>query len=481
MFWYQMKEIDNITINQNQNRKKKRAILITIPISCLILFGVVFNALSVSSTETLRAESLDLGIIQIVAASTDGSNNNNGSPERVSLDGVNLSYRPEINPQTGLATLNMNITDQNTGKPLTHVDWLIKIVDPAGNKIFQSSTVHSHIGTERISFAPVKEGEYIISVQVASLGPKMMGMEVPAMAQTRIFQSGDPMMGWQTDPTFFFGLRNVEFKVNVDNQVASNNIVQTNSADDGLSTTGGGNGLTKISTTTDKNNNNKENVTLNASENGTKVNLEFTTKQQGNEVIAGEPVRLILNVKNPINGTHVTHPDALFTIKKGDFTLLQSAEAGSPMMPMNGAFHGHTGQIAFDTVFPEPGVYTIATDVNSLPVSNYVFGTASTVFDVAVTGGPQGQEQQQRALTQQQQQQQQNSSGGQPKEVSIIGQEAPFYNPGELTVKVGDTIIFRNGDAIEHTATSTSNGTDFVSPTPSGVFDTGLLMMGEEK
>jgi hypothetical protein len=80
------------------------------------------------------AESLDPGIIQIVAASTDGSNDNSDSHERVSLDGVNLSYRPEINPQT--ATLNMNITDQNTGKPLTHVDCLIKIVDPAGNKIF---------------------------------------------------------------------------------------------------------------------------------------------------------------------------------------------------------------------------------------------------------------------------------------------------------------------------------------------------------
>ena len=42
--------------------------------------------------------------------------------EYLFIDGVNLSYRPEINPQTGLVTLNMNITDQNTGKPLTHVD-----------------------------------------------------------------------------------------------------------------------------------------------------------------------------------------------------------------------------------------------------------------------------------------------------------------------------------------------------------------------
>ena len=131
-----MKGIDNITINQNQNRKKKRAILITIPILCLILFGIVFNALSISPTETLMAENLDPGIIQIVVASTNGSNNNSDSHERVSLDGVSLSYRPEMNPQTGLATLNMNITDEKTGKPLTHVDWLIKILDPEGNNIF---------------------------------------------------------------------------------------------------------------------------------------------------------------------------------------------------------------------------------------------------------------------------------------------------------------------------------------------------------
>jgi hypothetical protein len=43
--------------------------------------------------------------------------------------------------------------------------------------------------------------------------------------------------------------------------------VQTSSADDGLLTTIGGNGLTKISTTTDENNNNNKNMTLNASEN----------------------------------------------------------------------------------------------------------------------------------------------------------------------------------------------------------------------
>jgi len=426
-------------------------------------------AVSVSPIKTSITEGLDPRIIQVVAASTGDSD----SPEIVTLDGVNLSYKPKIDPQTGLATLNMNITDEKTVKPLTHVDWLIKILDPSGDKVFQSSTVHSHIGTERVSFTPVKEGEYSISVQVASLGPKMMGMDVPAMAQTRVFNSGDPMMGWQTDPTFFFGLRNAEFKMNADNQVAGNNVQSISTDKSGSIVIDGNAGITKINSETDHNNNNK-NVTLNASENGTKVNLEFATNQERNKVIAGEPVRLVLNVKNPTNGTHVTHPDALFTIKKGDFTLLQSAEAGNPMMPMNGAFHGHTGQIAFDTVFPEPGVYTIATDVNSLPVSNYIFGKASTTFDVTVVGG---QQQTQQNQTQQLQQ----STNGESNAVAIIGQEAPFYNPNEMTVEVGDTITFRNDDAIEHTATSTNDGTDVVSPTPSGAFDTGLLKVGEEK
>jgi hypothetical protein len=38
---------------------------------------------------------------------------------------------------------------------------------------------------------------------------------------------GDPMMGWQTNPTFFFGIRNAEFKMNADNQVAINNAQST--------------------------------------------------------------------------------------------------------------------------------------------------------------------------------------------------------------------------------------------------------------
>jgi hypothetical protein len=44
------------------------------------------------------------------------------------------------------------------GKPLTHVDWLIKIIDPSGNEIFKSSTIHSQIGIEGASFAPIEKG-----------------------------------------------------------------------------------------------------------------------------------------------------------------------------------------------------------------------------------------------------------------------------------------------------------------------------------
>ena len=65
------------------------------------------------------------------------------------------------------------------------------------------------------SYGFEKEGLHTISVQVASLGPKMLGMDIPAPAQTRAVISGDPMNGWQNDPNKFFGAKNVDFKLDV--------------------------------------------------------------------------------------------------------------------------------------------------------------------------------------------------------------------------------------------------------------------------
>jgi len=68
-----------------------------------------------------------------------------------------------------------------------------------------------------------------------------------------------------------------------------------------------------------------------------------------------------------------------------------------------------------------------------------------------------------------------------PNHVAIIGQEAPFYGPSNITVKAGTTVTFKNHDAIDHTVTGTNDGTEVSSPAPNNTFDTGLLEIGEEK
>ncbi len=68
-----------------------------------------------------------------------------------------------------------------------------------------------------------------------------------------------------------------------------------------------------------------------------------------------------------------------------------------------------------------------------------------------------------------------------PNHLAIIGQEAPFYMPDNLTVKSGTTVTFKNHDAIIHTATGTNDEINVSSPTANNLFDTGLLTMGQEK
>ena len=283
-------------------------------------------------------------------------------PQKATLDGINISFEPKVDPASGLTTMDMKVTDEKTGSPLTHVDWVVRVTTPDGKEAFKSSTLHSHVGDMQLPYAFDKPGKNTVSVQTASLGPKMMGIDVPPMALTRIFKSGDPMMGWETDPTNFFGVRNADFIVNA----VGSTIQETASS----------------STTTD--NSQVSNVrVLDGSEKGTKVKLEFLTTPQ--KIIAGQPATLILNVAQADNGTSITHPDALMAVGKGQFTLIDSAQAGSPMMPMHGSFHGHTGQMALTTIFPTPGEYTIDTTVNSLPVSNYIFGNVKTSFNVEVS------------------------------------------------------------------------------------------------
>jgi plastocyanin len=322
--------------------------------------------------------------------------------------------------------MTMKVSDTESGNPLTHVDWSVIVTSPSGQEVYKSSTLHSHVGTLEINYAFLEPGENTVSVQVASLGPKMMGMDVPAMAQTRVFASGDPMMGWQSDPNFFFGTRNAEFTVDVASQGAVREVQ--------------------------------------GSEQGS-VRLELSTNPE--KVIVGQPATLILNVKNADTGEDVTHSEALVRMGQGLFKSFKSAQAASPMMPMMGSFHGHTGQMALTSIFPSAGMYILYVDVNSLPVSNFQFGQASTRFVVFVEQGEAASSQV-------------STEEPEPNHVAIVGQDAPFYSPSNLTVAAGTTVTFRNHDAILHTVTSTQAGADMQSPEPDGAFDTGVLGLGQE-
>jgi plastocyanin len=366
------------------------------------------------------------------------------------LDDVTVEIQPIQNKETGLTSLNMKVMDKDTKLPLTHVDWLISIKDQ-NNKLYESSTLHSHVGVNNFEYA-LDKGTYNILTQVASLGPKMMGMDVPGMAQTRMLESGDPMEGWKTDPNKFFGFKNVNFKLDV--------------VDNGVAATNADSELAAGSDTTNPQDPNKNSITV-SSETGQKVNVKLVTVPE--KIVAGQPSTVVLNIMTE-NGTSITHPDGLLKLAKDGFTLLQSAEKGNPMMPVNGAFHGHTGQLAFDVIFPQSGVYTLDAKLNSLPVSNVMFGNVDSKFNIAVAdAGSSAAEQ----VTE-------TSSTTPTNQISIVSQEAPFYSPANQEVKKGDTIKFKNDDAIVHVIASTNDKIGTASPNPDGKFDTGILMMGQE-
>ena len=325
--------------------------------------------------------------------------------------------------------MKFGISHTESGAPLSHVDWSVIIIDPSGNEVYRTMTAHSHVGTERFSFAFLDSGEYNVHVEVASLGPTMMGMDVPAEAQTRIFESGDPMMSPEVDETFFFGTRSHDFVVEV----------------------GSPGGIQTVTT-----------------ESGHTVEIALSTSPE--RIVVGQPTTLIVETKEADTGMHITHTDALVVVRQGSFVLTTTAAAGDPMMPIEGSFHGHTGQMAFTTVFPTTGVYYVQVATNSLPVSDVQYGKANAVFRVLATGTapePPVPDDDDDDL---------EPDDVETNQVSILGQATPYYEPNDLTVSVGETVTFTNDDFVLHTATSINSQED---PTPDGAFDTGLLNNGE--
>ena len=281
------------------------------------------------------------------------------------------------------------------------------------------------------------------------------------------------MAGWKTDPSYFFGARSTEFVVDVGDSEGSKNRA--------IPMAHHGNNL-KLQNHNRSTNNLDDIKILDGSEGGTKVKLELSSIPE--KIVPGKPVTLVLNVKRADNGTLVTHPDALVTISGASSKLLESGPPGNPVIPINGAFHGHSGEKVITTVFPSTGTYTIDMDVNSIPVSNYMFGHVKTSFDVNVSdaddsrsiGTGTGPSQVTNAST----------TTAIPvtnelNHVAIIGQDAPYYNPDRITINPGTTLTFRNHDAVIHTVTGTDDGITVVSPTANNSFDTGILQIGQEK
>ena len=176
--------------NKRKKRKEGSSTIAVYTISLGIFFILGSMLLPASINYVPKAFAVDESEIQTIDI-------NFNEPTIAELDDVTVEIQPTQNKETGLTSLNMKVMDKDTKLPLTHVDWLISIRDQ-NNKLYESSTLHSHVGINNFEYA-LDKGTYNILTQVASLGPKMMGMDVPGMAQTRMLESGDPMEGWKTE------------------------------------------------------------------------------------------------------------------------------------------------------------------------------------------------------------------------------------------------------------------------------------------
>jgi hypothetical protein len=196
------------------------ALVVALLTSIMLLSTISVNILPNSYTHDLFFGQKAFGALESLDNKTDVTN----KTKKISLDGVVLSFLPKFEPE--LTTITMKISDEKTGFLLTHVDWVIKVNTP---EVFKSSTMHSHLGTNELNYKFLEPGKNTVSVLVASLGPKMLGMDVPPSGHTRVFKSGDPMTGWTTDQTYFFGARTAEFTIDIPNsqQTNTNLIVDT--------------------------------------------------------------------------------------------------------------------------------------------------------------------------------------------------------------------------------------------------------------
>lgn len=356
------------------------------------------------------------------------------TPISTTSDGIMLKFaaQPAIY-QYDLAAIKMNITDTNSSARLSHVDWAIAVKDPQGNVFYKTTTAHSHVGMMDFKVAFPVAGKNTVSVTTSSIGNAMMGLEPTPKGRTHTMISGS-LKGFKTDPLNNFGARTFEFPVYVEAQNNAPHLenIPANTANAQT---------TPIDT-----------MHTVAGINGTMINVEM---QSQSNIVAGKPSTFVITVTKASDNSMITHPDLQLTAQTSNYTISQSAALkGEPTI--NGAIHGHTGIMTWTPTFPSAGKYTVSMNLAPSTLSNYMWGTTSTQFDVSVSQASDASSttQEQPANT-----------------INILGLESPFFSPNILNVKAGTTVTFVNTDATGHTVTSVNPGTT----DPDGLFDSGLL------
>lgn len=322
-----------------------------------------------------------------------------------------------------LVPINAKVVDSKNTANLSHTDWSYAIIDPNGDVIHKTTTLHGHFGIMNFKDTFPTAGTYTVKYTVSSSGPFMLGMPVPELGQTRSVISGD-LLKFEDDPKNNFGSRSFEFTVNVENQGKS--------------------------------------VLLSGSEPGTEIAVTLSTQPE--RIVVGQPTTLFIDVNDAKTDEDATHVDGQITIRRGNYYPSSSGDQPiAPIpIPLHGAYHGHLGAISTTQIFSQPGTYMINVDLNAIPYSVPVFGEASTRFVIQVFDDGVS-----------------NVSQSQPiKEntVDIIGLESPFYMPNTIRSSIGETIAFDNVDGSHHTVTSVKSGTI----EHDGKFDSGLLQPGEK-
>ena len=367
----------------------------------------------------------------VFAEKKDTANDVKMTTEIKRQDNVGLEFSvPETIVAGKLVPINARVHDLNQNANLSHTDWSYSVIDPNGDILHRSTTLHGHFGVMNLKDSFPEAGVYTVKYTISSSGPFMLGNPVPELGQTRSVISGD-LLKFEEDPKNNFGSRSFEFEVVVQGQ--------------------------------------EKTVTLHGSENNTPITVKLSTQPE--KIIAGEPATIMINVDDAETGEDATHVDGQISIRRGNYYPSQSGDQPNiPIpIPLYGAYHGHLGAISLTQTFPQSGTYIINADLSVVPYSEPLFGEASTRFVIQVFSPEEAQKQDEKQMMATQNDDSKNK-------VDIVGLENPFYTPNTIRASVGETIIFDNVDGNHHTVTSVKSGTI----EHDGNFDSGLLSPGEK-